>query len=95
MAEVIGGDSWERLVKKYIFDPLGMTSSSFMTTYDNNMVELVKRGLIKYLIVYHHLNVVSYILTHLEGVLLQLGVIKFVSLPPFWFPLSVKLTTTI
>jgi CubicO group peptidase (beta-lactamase class C family) len=42
MAEVIGGDSWERLVKKYIFDPLGMTSSSFMTTYDNNMVELAK-----------------------------------------------------
>jgi CubicO group peptidase (beta-lactamase class C family) len=36
MAEGIGGDSWERLVKKYIFDPLGMTSSSFMTTYDNN-----------------------------------------------------------
>jgi len=42
MAEVIGGDSWERLVKKYIFDPLGMTSSSFMTTYDNDMFELAK-----------------------------------------------------
>jgi CubicO group peptidase (beta-lactamase class C family) len=29
---LIGGDSWENLVKKHLFDPLDMTSSTFVTT---------------------------------------------------------------
>ena len=32
ITELIGGDSWENLVKKHLFDPLGMMSSTFVTT---------------------------------------------------------------
>ena len=34
IAERLGGKTWEDLVQEEIFDPLGMTSSSFTTTQD-------------------------------------------------------------
>ncbi|XP_048733367.2 uncharacterized protein LOC125649702 [Ostrea edulis] len=42
IAEMLGGKTWEALVKEHIFDPLNMTSSNFATTADPEKVELAK-----------------------------------------------------
>jgi CubicO group peptidase (beta-lactamase class C family) len=42
IAEMLGGKTWEALVKEHIFDPLGMTSSNFATTADPEKLELAK-----------------------------------------------------
>ena len=42
MAEIIGGDSWENLVQTHLFDPLGMASSTFMTTTDPSRIDLAQ-----------------------------------------------------
>ncbi|XP_063435302.1 uncharacterized protein LOC134716321 isoform X2 [Mytilus trossulus] len=47
LAELIGGDSWENLVKTHLFDPIGMNSSSFLTTADFEKIDLAK-GYIEY-----------------------------------------------
>ncbi|XP_045182178.2 penicillin-binding protein 4-like [Mercenaria mercenaria] len=39
ISELIGGKSWENLVKEKIFDPLDMTSSTFVTTADLKNLE--------------------------------------------------------
>ncbi|KAK3098245.1 hypothetical protein FSP39_017595 [Pinctada imbricata] len=40
IAEVLGGKTWEELVKEHLFDPLGMTSSTFVTTAKSESLEL-------------------------------------------------------
>lgn len=40
LAEIIGGNTWENLVKEHIFDPLGMTSSTFVTTANHRKIHL-------------------------------------------------------
>lgn len=47
LAELIGGESWENLVKTHLFDPIGMNSSSFLTTADFEKIDLAK-GYIDY-----------------------------------------------
>ena len=40
IAEMLGGKKWEELVKEHLFDPIGMTSSSFVTIADPTKLEL-------------------------------------------------------
>ncbi|XP_052099039.1 gigasin-6-like [Mytilus californianus] len=47
IAELIGRESWEKLVKTHLFDPIGMNSSSFLTTADFEKIDLAK-GYIDY-----------------------------------------------
>jgi CubicO group peptidase (beta-lactamase class C family) len=42
MAEVLGGESWEALVEREIFRPLGMNASTFVTTADNTKVNIAQ-----------------------------------------------------
>ena len=42
IGEVLGGTSWEELVKSKLYDPLGMTSSTFTTTADPEQIDLAK-----------------------------------------------------
>ena len=42
IAEVLGGKKWEELVQSKIFDPLGMTSSTFASTADWQHIDLAK-----------------------------------------------------
>ncbi|XP_048733368.2 D-alanyl-D-alanine-carboxypeptidase/endopeptidase AmpH-like [Ostrea edulis] len=42
ITEMLGGKTWEALVKEHIFDPLDMTSSNFATTADPEKLELAK-----------------------------------------------------
>ncbi|XP_062608814.1 uncharacterized protein LOC134270598 [Saccostrea cucullata] len=48
IAEIIGGKSWEELIKEHIFDPLEMTSSNFATTADPSKLELARGYLDNY-----------------------------------------------
>ncbi|XP_061197400.1 uncharacterized protein LOC133205576 [Saccostrea echinata] len=48
VAEMIGGKSWEELIKEHIFDTLEMTSSNFATTADPTKLELAKGYLDNY-----------------------------------------------
>ena len=41
VTEVLGGDSWENLMKRHIFQPLGMTSSDFTHEIDLSRPDLV------------------------------------------------------
>lgn len=47
IAEIFGGDKWETLIKRHIFDPLGMTSSTFVTVADPDKIKLAK-GYVEY-----------------------------------------------
>ena len=42
VTEVIGGDSWENLMRQHIFEPLGMVSSDFTHQIDLERPDLVK-----------------------------------------------------
>ncbi|XP_071117791.1 uncharacterized protein [Haliotis cracherodii] len=47
IAEILGGDTWENLVQKELYDPLQMTSSSFATTLDFSQNQVAKPYFIK------------------------------------------------
>jgi CubicO group peptidase (beta-lactamase class C family) len=40
MAERMGGSSWENLIEKELFDPLGMRNSSFFTTFSPDLEDI-------------------------------------------------------
>ena len=42
ITEVVGGDTWENLIRKHIFEPLGMESSTFthQTDLDSDNISL-------------------------------------------------------
>ena len=42
IGEVLGGTSWEELIKSKLYDPLGMTSSTFTTIADPEQIDLAK-----------------------------------------------------
>ena len=42
IAEVLGGDSWENLVRSKLFTPLEMTSSNFVTTADPKRLDIAQ-----------------------------------------------------
>jgi CubicO group peptidase (beta-lactamase class C family) len=42
ITERIGGRSWEELMRTELFQPLGMTSSDFLTTVDVTQVDLAQ-----------------------------------------------------
>ncbi|XP_052099818.1 penicillin-binding protein 4-like [Mytilus californianus] len=42
LTEIIGGDTWENLVSKFLFEPLGMTSSTFVTTANPEKINLAQ-----------------------------------------------------
>ena len=42
LAEVLGGKPWEDLIAQYIYGPLGMTGSSFMTRADRQVLDVAQ-----------------------------------------------------
>ncbi|XP_046567329.1 uncharacterized protein LOC124275727 [Haliotis rubra] len=47
IAEVVGGDTWENLIEKELYNPLQMTSSSFSTTLDFSQNQVAKPYVVK------------------------------------------------
>ena len=42
LAELIGGDRWENLIRTHLFNPLGMTDSTFVTEADPGKIPLAR-----------------------------------------------------